>query len=32
MDHYLRHRAQNADVKSPTPDITAQGPGRGPRA
>ena len=22
MDHYLRHRAQNADVKSPTPDIT----------
>ena len=23
MDHYLRHRAQNADVKSPTPDITA---------
>jgi chorismate synthase len=24
MDHYLRHRAQNADVKSTTPDITAQ--------
>ena len=23
MDHYLRHRAQNADVKSATPDITA---------
>jgi len=23
MDHYLRHRAQNADVKSTTPDITA---------
>jgi chorismate synthase len=22
MDHYLRHRAQNADVTSPTPDIT----------
>jgi chorismate synthase len=22
MDHYLRHRAQNADVSSPTPDIT----------
>jgi chorismate synthase len=22
MDHYLRHRAQNADVKSITPDIT----------
>jgi chorismate synthase len=22
MDHYLRHRAQNADVRSPTPDIT----------
>ncbi len=22
MDHYLRHRAQNADVKSPTPDIS----------
>jgi chorismate synthase len=22
MDHYLRHRAQNADVKSPTPVIT----------
>src|ERR1700736_3492838 len=21
MDHYLRHRAQNADVKSSTPDI-----------
>jgi len=24
MDHYLRHRAQNADVVSPTPDITAR--------
>ncbi len=24
MDHYLRHRAQNADVKSPTPVITRQ--------
>jgi chorismate synthase len=23
MDHYLRQRAQNADVKSATPDITA---------
>jgi chorismate synthase len=23
MDHYLRHRAQNADVRSATPDITA---------
>ena len=23
MDHYLRHRAQNADVKSATPDIAA---------
>jgi hypothetical protein len=22
MDHYLRHRAQNADVVSKTPDIT----------
>jgi len=22
MDHYLRHRAQNMDVQSPTPDIT----------
>jgi chorismate synthase len=22
MDHYLRHRAQNADVKASTPDIT----------
>ena len=22
MDHYLRQRAQNADVKSPTPVIT----------
>jgi chorismate synthase len=22
MDHYLRHRAQNADVRSPTPDIS----------
>ncbi|EQD66755.1 chorismate synthase [mine drainage metagenome] len=21
MDHYLRHRAQNADVRSQTPDI-----------
>jgi chorismate synthase len=25
MDHYLRHRGQNADVKSPTPDITRKG-------
>jgi chorismate synthase len=25
MDHYLRHRAQNADVSSPTPDITRRG-------
>jgi chorismate synthase len=22
MDHYLRHRAQNADVRATTPDIT----------
>jgi chorismate synthase len=22
MDHFLRHRAQNTDVRSPTPDIT----------
>jgi len=22
LDHYLRHRAQNADVRSQTPDIT----------
>ena len=22
MDHFLRHRAQNADVRSPTPDIS----------
>jgi chorismate synthase len=22
MDHYLRHRAQNADVRSPAPDLT----------
>ena len=26
MDHYLRHRAQNADVKSQTPDITLPRP------
>jgi chorismate synthase len=25
MDHYLRHRAQNADVVSVTPDITRAG-------
>jgi chorismate synthase len=25
MDHYLRHRAQNADVVSQTPDITRKG-------
>ena len=24
MDHYLRHRAQNADVRSPTPDIASR--------
>jgi chorismate synthase len=24
MDHYLRHRAQNADVRSSTPDITLE--------
>jgi chorismate synthase len=24
MDHYLRHRAQNADVRSATPDISAR--------
>jgi chorismate synthase len=29
MDHYLRHRAQNADVVSATPDITRSGPGQG---
>jgi len=22
MDHFLRHRAQNVDVRSATPDIT----------
>jgi chorismate synthase len=27
MDHYLRHRAQNADVVSATPDITRAGHG-----
>jgi chorismate synthase len=26
MDHYLRHRAQNADVKSSTPDISQRTP------
>jgi len=26
MDHYLRHRAQNADVTSATPDITRRKP------
>jgi chorismate synthase len=25
MDHYLRHRAQNADVRSSTPDIAGSG-------
>jgi chorismate synthase len=25
LDHYLRHRAQNADVVSTTPDITRSG-------
>jgi chorismate synthase len=25
LDHYLRHRAQNADVVSATPDITRSG-------
>ncbi|HEY8509900.1 MAG TPA: chorismate synthase, partial [Steroidobacteraceae bacterium] len=24
MDHYLRHRAQNADVRSPTPVIAPE--------
>jgi chorismate synthase len=24
IDHFLRHRAQNADVHSPTPDITSR--------
>ena len=28
MDHYLRHRAQNADVVSPTPVIPAGSPAR----
>jgi hypothetical protein len=27
MDHYLRQRAQNADVRSSTPDITRGHPG-----
>jgi chorismate synthase len=27
MDHYLRHRAQNADVRSSVPDITDRGRG-----
>jgi chorismate synthase len=27
MDHYLRHRAQNADVRSGTPAIAARSPG-----
>ncbi|MEY2853385.1 MAG: hypothetical protein RL030_517 [Pseudomonadota bacterium] len=27
MDHYLRHRAQNADVRSSVPDITGRGRG-----
>ena len=26
MDHYLRHRAQNADVRCATPDIARRGP------
>jgi chorismate synthase len=26
MDHYLRHRAQNADVRSTTPDIASRKP------
>ena len=26
MDHYLRHRAQNADVRSATPDIASRNP------
>jgi hypothetical protein len=25
MDHWLRHRAQNAEVRSPTPAVTAPG-------
>jgi chorismate synthase len=29
MDHYLRHRAQNADVVSVTPDITRSAPEQG---
>jgi chorismate synthase len=29
MDHYLRHRAQNADVVSATPDISRRGAGSG---
>jgi chorismate synthase len=24
MDHYLRHRAQNADVRSATPNIASR--------
>ena len=28
MDHYLRHRAQNADVVSATPDITREAKGQ----
>ncbi|MET0498423.1 MAG: chorismate synthase [Steroidobacteraceae bacterium] len=30
MDHYLRHRGQNADVASPTPVIPAQAPDSAP--
>ena len=26
LDHLLRHRGQNADVRSPTPVIAAQAP------
>jgi hypothetical protein len=32
MDHALRHRAQNADVKQPAPRVPAQAPGAPRRA
>ena len=32
MDHYLRHRAQNADVTPGAPDIERRGPPGGAQA
>jgi chorismate synthase len=32
MDHALRHRAQNADVRCPTPRIAARAPAAATRA